>query len=307
MDEIDEADQMPVKSIPNKTEPLCYICSWCTSDSLNYNPRLTPGVYSDKDIMTDKRVLRDAAWTRYFRMILFHPQKSMCRLSGISYFIHEDLDFYTLQVPWDEKTGIVRSGDIDKSLLATALRHEAPDDGHSERLRGLVVHDRCWQVLCRHNIWTLAGGDIKVVMGALCRRNARDWDHPLDPRTIGRARQRTHRRFEIILCKPAEGKETYLNRLPSEILFLMANLLQSAEVVAVQKAMGFYLGDAYWRSRIRTDIFHEVRDLADQTLDWEYLCLEFEGLKAHCDEPNQLLGRRWVHEQLDEIAKFIVH
>lgn len=93
-----------------------------------------------------------------------------------------------------------------------------------------------------------------------------------------------------------------MDRLPPEILQLTADLLPSADVAAVQKAIGSYLGDRYWRSRI-PDLFHEVQDLSSETLDWEYLCFELERLEFDWNE--QLDGRRYVLQHLDGIACFI--
>jgi hypothetical protein len=116
---------------------------------------------------------------------------------------------------------------------------------------------------------------------------------------IRQARRRTKRRFQVI---QHGQKETYLDRLPPEILRLTADLLPSADVAAVQKAIGSYLGDRYWRSRI-PDLFHEVQDLSSETLDWEYLCFELERLEFDWNE--QLDGRRYVLQHLDGIACFI--
>lgn len=108
-------------------------------------------------------------------------------------------------------------------------------------------------------------------------------------------------------------QRNHLNRLPGEVLFLIADLLQSPEIVALQEGIGTYLGDAYWRSRIPMDLFHELRELADQgqTLDWQFLCLELEkyGLsdevKRRFGRYDQLRGRKWVLEQLDAIEHFV--
>ncbi|OJJ01318.1 hypothetical protein ASPVEDRAFT_191120 [Aspergillus versicolor CBS 583.65] len=274
--------------------------------------------------------------------VLFHPSKPISRLSGISYFIDRDHRFYTLQVPWDEHTGIIRSNDGEtehdnKHLLATALRDEVHDEPHPDRLRGLVVHDRCWQVLRKHRIWKRSGEDIDQITRALLSRTARDWERtPLIPLALDlnehwrnpiaseetdplhsryvqylicRARRRTHRRFKVMQNR----QKNHLNRLPGEVLFLIADLLQSPEIVAVQQAIGTYLGDVYWRSRIPMDLFHELRELLDQTLDWEFLCLELEKYNIEYPDDvdeipapfNQLLGRKWVLEQLDEIEHFV--
>lgn len=116
---------------------------------------------------------------------------------------------------------------------------------------------------------------------------------------IRQARRRTKRRFQVIRYGQ---KKTYLDRLPPEILRVTANLLPSADVAAVQKPMESYLGDGYWRSRV-ADLFHEVRDLSSETLDWEYLCFELERLEF--ERNGQLNGRRYVLQHLEEITRFV--
>lgn len=318
------------------------------------------GLRRGKEMTTDRKSL-----------VLFHPRKSICRLSGISYFVQQDYAFYTLQVPWDENSGIIRSkkGHIDKALCATALRDEASAAGvghalKQDRLRGLVIHARCWQVLLNHKIWAYTNGDIRLIMEALRRRSVRDWqwktplrpagmklhekasavglkkggkypplhmsaykqnqtrsyadveiltisDPYYSPRVlcmIRHARRRT--RTRLLMDRQFNDMYLRLDLLPTEILYLIANRLSSSDVVAIQEAMGLYFGDAYWRSRIPSNLFHEVKGLREQTLDWEYLCLKLELLVSHRYwgyAHNELLGRYWVLIQLDEVAKFVVH
>ncbi|KAL2815036.1 hypothetical protein BDW59DRAFT_176266 [Aspergillus cavernicola] len=327
--DLDETDQLPVKITGKESNPLCYICNSILTE-FRPRPKFTTGVYSGEAMMSDKRFSDGSAWNRFYRMILFHLRKRICRLSGISYFTEKDLGFHTRQAPWDENTLIVRSESNARKyedLLATALQHEAQDPFASDRLTCFVIHARCWQLLCRHKAWSLAGEDIKIVLGALRCKSARYWKqslyplqdfidtkwtdfrHVLDPfvchyaqniiaKTM--ARRRTRKRFQ-----PIRGphKRIYLNCLPPEILLLIADLLPSTDVAVVQKAMGSYLGDAYWRSRIPC-IFHEIRDVSSELLDWEHLCSELERLE---DWDEQLTSRRYVLGQLDEIAGFIAN
>ncbi|KAL4815736.1 hypothetical protein BDW67DRAFT_176055 [Aspergillus spinulosporus] len=289
MDEIDEADQMPVEATLQDSDPLCYICS-C---GLRWGERIT----------TDRKSL----------------------------------------VPWDEDSGIIRpkKGHLDKGLCATALRDEASAAGVAQtlkpdRLRGLVIHARCWQVLVNHNIWAITNGSIRLIMEALRRRSVRDWQWktPLRPAgmrlhekasvvglkkgdpfysprvlcMIRHARRRTH--TKVLFDRQFNDLYLRLDLLPAEILYLVANHLLPSDVVAVQEAMGLYFGDAYWRSRIPSNVFHEVKELREQTLDWEYLCLKLELLFDHRYwgyAHDELLGRFWVLRQLDKIAKFVIH
>ncbi|OJI97600.1 hypothetical protein ASPVEDRAFT_301237 [Aspergillus versicolor CBS 583.65] len=234
--------------------------------------------------------------------VLFHREKHICRISGISNIIVGDYDFHTRQAPWDEHTAIMRStkNSCLNNELATALQYEDRDlSGSDRRLMCLVVHARCWQLLCKHRIWSLCGGDIKLVMRALYRRRLPKYHQPLtsfkrplpmlddgteeDPfysnrvqSIIRQAGRRTRKQYHALQHR---HKMIYLSRLPPEILLMIANLLPSTDTAAVQKAIGSYLGDIYWRSRI-PDIFYEARDLTTESLNWEYLCLELERLKS---------------------------
>lgn len=95
---------------------------------------------------------------------------------------------------------------------------------------------------------------------------------------------------------------TYLRRLPLDILLIIADMLPSKDTVAFQKAMRYYLGDAYWRSKIPR-IFWDIRNLSNGYLDWEYLCLKLEVLETGFY--GQMNGRRHVLPHLDEIASII--
>ncbi|OJJ06719.1 hypothetical protein ASPVEDRAFT_65322 [Aspergillus versicolor CBS 583.65] len=330
MGNLDEADQLPVKDPTKDANPLCYICS---SDFTEFDGRtkLMTGIYCPESVNPYFRNREGGGWCRFYRMILFHPQKRICRLSGVSYFSDKDLGFHTRQAPWDEDKLIIRSESnpsMHEELLVTALQHEAQHPSAPGRLTCFMMHARCWQLLRRHKAWTLSGGDIKIILKALRHKSARDWNDSLyspdefitlllekgfqilydfmDPfhcsraqEIIRQARRRTKRRFQVI---QHAQKETYLDRLPPEILRLTADLLPSADVAAVQKAIGSYLGDAYWRSRV-PDLFHEVQDLSSETLDWEYLCFELERLEF--DWNKQLDGRRYVLQHLDVIASFV--
>ncbi|KAL4952370.1 hypothetical protein BDW69DRAFT_167898 [Aspergillus filifer] len=97
----------------------------------------------------------------------------------------------------------------------------------------------------------------------------------------------------------------------------MANRLSPTDVSALQTALGYYLGDSYWRSRINTAHFHKVKAISDEELDWQYLSSEHERIDSHWDEdtpedwfpqpaPNdELRSRRWVLRELDEIAALV--
>ncbi|KAI9373929.1 hypothetical protein BJX61DRAFT_500927 [Aspergillus egyptiacus] len=258
------------------------------------------------------------------KTVLFHREKHICRFSGISQIVDGDYDFLTRQAPWDEHTAIIRSSKSPclKNALATALMYENRHLSGIERLTCLMVHARCWQLLCKHRIWSLCRGDIKFVMRALYRADLHREHQPLisledpfvrlrddtdqDPfysnrvqSIIRQAGRRTRTQYQDLQYR---HKMVYLSRLPPEILLLIANLLPSTDAAAVQKAVGSYLGDTYWRSRI-PDMFYEVQDLSTESLNWEYLCLGLERLKSSWDIYYPCRKEAW--DTLDAIVQFI--
>ncbi|KAL2870557.1 uncharacterized protein BJX67DRAFT_377912 [Aspergillus lucknowensis] len=262
--------------------PRCYICASYVDDE--GNPRLRPRVCRGEEMMADKRFWRNDQWWRYYRLILCHPKKQLCQLSGIAFFRKEDVYRGMLRAPWNKDTGIILSDRMGRRRLARARIHESCEPPPEDLLTGFLVHARCWDLLCTHKIWRLADGNMDVILGALRRKSARDWTEPDD--------------------SGAWAVETeHGGRLPTEVLVMVADHLASQDASAVQKAIGCYLGDTYWRSRTPSDIFHEVRALYEETLDWEYLCNELERFKAYWDD--ELQARQWVLEQLDEIAELM--
>lgn len=73
--------------------------------------------------------------------------------------------------------------------------------------------------------------------------------------------------------------------------------LSPDDVEVVQVAMKYYLGDAYWRTRVPISRFPEVKSIWHETLDWQFLCLELEWLW----ETDDLAFRRYVLDRLDEL------
>lgn len=124
---------------------------------------------------------------------------------------------------------------------------------------------------------------------------------------IDEARQRAKR---VQAKRRAQKQERSLaNRLPIEIILSIADYLPSEDVVIVQKMIGQYMGDRFWRSRTPQDnFFHEVRALASEEheitkVDWEYLCMGLEEL-----DPNfgiDLLGRQYILAMLDDAIPYI--
>ncbi|KAL4900780.1 hypothetical protein BDW74DRAFT_182368 [Aspergillus multicolor] len=275
--------------------------------------------------------------------VLFHPTKHICRLSGVAYYTRWDIGFTTLQAPWDAGRKLVRSEDSTKNMrqededplaIATALPqhplHPIGDTISPARLMCILVHEQCWQLLRLHRVWALSGGNVEVILHALLPKRAAFYQrHTLpirrDPGRVDAVSMemdcdpfrcdsvkamvyaaRRKSRFSLRVWEPVHGR-SYLSRLPPELLCLTAGFLASKDIVAVQDAMGLYLGDSFWRARIPA-FYHEVREERSRKLDWQYLCLGLERLSL----PGRLGGdsiqvnaRRYVLGQLDDLAGVI--
>ncbi|KAL4796418.1 hypothetical protein BDV19DRAFT_388244 [Aspergillus venezuelensis] len=275
----------------------CHICSDPLLDGFHPPaPRLVPGLYTGEEKMSDRRFWKDEFWDRYYRMILSQPEENVYKISGIAVFLKQDRHYHSLQVPWDHDSGIVQPYrvDIEQALLATAFVSNLKKNPPKNTLTRYIVHSRCWDVLCHHKIWRISEGDIKVITDAIQRKITRHWKPE---------------RFVIVpnyyfASWVMSGKER-------------ANRLSSTDVSALQTALGHYLGDSYWRSRINTAHFHEIKAISEEGLDWQYLSSELEQIDSHWDEdtpedwfpppePNdELRSRRWVLGELDEIAALI--
>ena len=91
MNEIDE-EELPVEMFPPRAylrhgtlpieaenDPICYICS-SPIDCYEKGRRVSPGVYSDTEIMERRRAWEKRTWTLYFRMRKASPTfQNECR------------------------------------------------------------------------------------------------------------------------------------------------------------------------------------------------------------------------------------
>lgn len=66
MDQLNSRDLLPVQ-VKRSMRARCYICSSLINDQWP-NPKLTPGVYTYPEMMTDRRFWRNEFWLRYYRM-----------------------------------------------------------------------------------------------------------------------------------------------------------------------------------------------------------------------------------------------
>lgn len=156
----------------------------------------------------------------------------------------------------------------------------------------------------RGNLWRQM-----VLRAAISRSLSRNWliinntdfldpgDINLIQSVIKRARRRTAARFKT---KGPRHCRSRLSYIPIELLYRTLDILPLPDVKNVQKSLWIYLGDSYWRSRIPIHFFHEVKAVMEETLDWEYVCLELDN-SLRTSRFDGLACRRYLFERLDEV------
>jgi hypothetical protein len=97
--------------------------------------------------------------------------------------------------------------------------------------------------------------------------------------------------------------KTRLDNLPLEVLWMSLDLLPTQDIASLENGICCYMSDAYWRSRIDATLFHELRDLPDEQLNWRFLCLELETLTI--ERKSDFYGRRWVLKRLDDLVELL--
>ncbi|UDD63622.1 hypothetical protein AFCA_010883 [Aspergillus flavus] len=233
-------------------------------------------------------------------------------------------------VPWDEMLGAIGYPEEDRDRLVQAIGLDQFNDTGTHGLVGYHLHDSCWELLTHHTIGEAARQSLSLVL-----RNLKDFLRTLGNISMGcalwkvsilcvvvqpistalnevcyptrslqhqtrsveikRARIRTRARFHI--GGRVNRQHNRLCYLPVEILCRVMDYLSPDDVKAVQIAMKYYLGDAYWRTRVPISLCPEVKSIWHETLDWQFLCLELEWLW----ETDDLAFRRYVLDRLDEL------
>ncbi|KAL2839356.1 hypothetical protein BJY01DRAFT_219300 [Aspergillus pseudoustus] len=266
-------------------------------------------------------------------MILLHPDQGICQLSGTSCWYERDLDSGFLQVLWDEKATAGGAREVKlPGRMAKAQPVEIGEYHPHDELSGIVIHYRCWQLLHTHPVWTIAGSNVGVLLPALRRKEVTDREYPSGSWQTSEANIFVdedqsfycpcmatehedpfyNKRVQALIRKAKRAKHdllpekrhTALNDLPLEILWMKLDLLHTDEITALQRGTGRYVGDAYWRKRTNTDLFHEVRGIPEGELDWECLCRRLEKLMVKSKWAFKCRG--WVLEQLGVLVSLLL-
>ncbi|KAL3456197.1 hypothetical protein BJX64DRAFT_48406 [Aspergillus heterothallicus] len=304
-------------------------------------PRYVKKAYDNQQPADQQRNWRNWEWYRYYRAILLHPEKDICQLSGTSYWYSTNQrvsESSFLKVPWDEKATSGLPGKVKPStLMAKAFLLQVGAEAPRDQLSGVAVHYRCWELLCTHPIWTISGKDIKALLLALQRKSEEDWgflyggeepdsknilgddyassdseffmeDPPMewehsDPYFNKRVQGLIYKAKRVRTEQLPQKIKTRMDDLPLEVLWMTLDLLPTQDVAALENGICCYMSDAYWRSRTDAKLFHELRGLPIEELNWRFLCLELETLTMK--RKSDFYGRRWVLKRLDDLMELL--
>ncbi|KAE8327914.1 hypothetical protein BDV39DRAFT_214723 [Aspergillus sergii] len=226
--------------------------------------RPQPGLYTKHQLLQMPFVER-LDWHCVYRVItivLHNTCNNTYRVSGVAANMAAVEGQVLEAVPWDEMLGAIGYPEKDRDRLVQAIGLDQFNDTGSHGLVGYHLHDSCWELLTHHTIGETARQNLVLVVRNLKELPTNPWEY-IDG-----------------MC-------------PVDVM----DYLSPDDVEAVQFAMKYYLGDAYWRTRVPISQFHEVKSIWHETLDWQFLCLELEWLW----ETEDLAFRRYVLDRLDEL------
>ncbi|GJP94907.1 hypothetical protein AnigIFM59636_006851 [Aspergillus niger] len=87
-----------------------------------------------------------------------------------------------------------------------------------------------------------------------------------------------------------------------EILYLILEYLPYQTIVDLEKGLRLNLGNGFWRTRLSTRIFYEVKKIATNEVNWKRLSMLLE---RRLKKSNALAIRRFIISSLDRVTKFV--
>ncbi|KAB8274779.1 hypothetical protein BDV30DRAFT_237416 [Aspergillus minisclerotigenes] len=270
------------------------------------------GLYPIQKLLK-KRFFKNVDWCCLYRVFLHSTGTERVRISGMAAHIVVDPNHQQPPEAVPQTMGMGEIGYLEKykDRLIVAVGLDQDDDTSSNSLVGYHFHTSCGVILARHAIVSeglelaamkliLLPPDLSLLPEEAWQENTYEKRVLNDPANIenieyliNRARIRTRARFHF--KGRFNRRQNRLCYLPVEILYLVMDYLSTDDLENVQTSMKYYLGDTYWRARVPIKLFHEVRSIWDETLDWQFLCLQLEWLS----ETPDLAFRRYIVERLD--------
>ncbi|OJJ71238.1 hypothetical protein ASPBRDRAFT_75834 [Aspergillus brasiliensis CBS 101740] len=262
------------------------------------------------------------------RYILHNIINDGCQISGV---VIPRTNYGTFLVPWKKSDGLIYEPRTDEQRRKTVM--PVPITKVDERVHtpisyyegtishdwmGYPVHARCWELLMHHKLGDIANKNLKVVMEAIKQRHEKnswrpvrgipdEWlEDPVRTKCVQAAleqvtvkRTRDKKKIFHQKCTP-RIRESMLLRLPWEVLNMVFNYLPSQAVANVQRALHLRLDHDFWRSRISTQLFHEVATYT-RGINWKQLCFKLE---RRLEKSEALAVRQHLLICLDEILAF---
>ncbi|GLA23071.1 hypothetical protein AnigIFM63326_006697 [Aspergillus niger] len=302
------------ESYPDR--PSCLVCGFVfangTSEDSHYS-------YVDPRYRTGSSICRAEAledwkasgkknwwkrtWWNTSRAILYQPATGTCRLSGVS--LHP---LTTGLVPMNEKDGYVCGSWFgwlspkERQLFFSTLSET--DIRPSETYVRKLATDLDPGIGC-------IVGKVRVPPGPTF--DDAELESLTDPvrtkcvkeaiclaRKHERRRQSRMKRKGYLVTRKAPRPRPCV--LPMEILYLILEYLPYQTIVDLEKGLRLNLGNGFWRTRLSTRIFYEVKKIATNEVNWKRLSMLLE---RRLKKSNALAIRRFIISSLDRVTKFV--
>ncbi|RDH16067.1 hypothetical protein M747DRAFT_309416 [Aspergillus niger ATCC 13496] len=295
------------ESYPDR--PSCLVCGFVfangTSEDSHYSyvdPRYRTGSSICRaEALEDWKASGKKNWWK--RTWWNTSRASTCRLSGVS--LHP---LTTGLVPMNEKDGYVCGSWFGwLSPKERQLFEPAPDI----EWVAYFVHSRCWELLTHHDLGEIAERNLGIVLDALRDRHKTLRDiYPVRTKCVKEAiclarkherrRQSRMKRKGYLVTRKAPRPRPCV--LPMEILYLILEYLPYQTIVDLEEGLRLNLGNGFWRTRLSTRIFYEVKKIATNEVNWKRLSMLLE---RRLKKSNALAIRRFIISSLDRVTKFV--
>lgn len=92
------------------------------------------------------------------------------------------------------------------------------------------------------------------------------------------------------------------DKLPVEIWLTIVDYLRAWDAVALELAIGWTIGNAYWCARISTSVFPEVKPYLHEALNWVYVC---DTLERMVEREPPIPVRTYIVKALHELDEMV--
>ncbi|PYH96673.1 hypothetical protein BO71DRAFT_396799 [Aspergillus ellipticus CBS 707.79] len=319
-------DQIPVLLLEYEEEyedygdSSCYICgsSFVSGSSIDYqivkawewNTTKGESQFLAAQLEAMDMWMRPA-WQTVHRMILRDLANGTCRISGAAQ--GTGMGRESSCVPLNSDAGFIVDGHSDDTdvepgwgIVRVPMLSPSEEPEQPTGLVGYPVHAVCWRLLMRCLGDRVAQDNLAAILDLLRKHAAVTFEeakvlpwhaqNPMRPKPLLKLLQSARARGGQGDIQEGLKRPCRLS-LPVEIQFMLLELLPPRDAIALEEAMGWEVGNAFWRSQIPDEYF-EVKELWDENIGWRYLYGQLESV----DQAPGLVCRRQILSKIKQVG-----